>query len=287
MLRKILLSSRSPKGTYTLQGAYYDKVSRKHLYCVENGKRIISDFEQDGSFKQFDVLLNDGAIYTLEYEDSNPYELAVVDFYMNHPLVLSEGHDNPNLINALFTLVLQHKIIDNEVAKLGENFDTALKCMSLSFEEKYDLAFALGIDARSLSHKELISRLVGPNLTGEAIVRKNVFDYFYNAVDSDKKVKVYANKAITLGLIKYESGFYRVGGRTLGPTERDVVDMCNSDKDLFYGFIVPEVDKAVTQPAKNLDDMTKSDITEVVAEKIKEVKKTREKKTALVDGLTV
>lgn len=287
MIRKLLLSARTPKGTYTLQGSYYDKQTRKHLYCVENGKRVISDFEQDGSYKQFDILLTDASIYTLEYDDTNPYENAVVDFYMNHPLVITEGHENPNVISALFTCVMQHKIVDNEVSHMSENMDVALKCLSLSFEEKHDLAFALGIDARSLSHKELISRLIGPNLTGDAITRKNVFNHYYESVDSERKVKVYASKAITLGIIKLENGYYRVGGRTLGTNERDVIDMCQSDKDFFYGFIKVEVDKTVSSPSEKLDDMTKEDVTEVVAEKIKEVKKSREKKTAIVDSLTV
>jgi hypothetical protein len=287
MIRKLLLSARTPKGTYTLQGSYYDKVTRKHLYCVENGKRVISDFEQDGSFKQFDVLLNDASVYTLEYDDSNAYELAVVDFYMNHPLVQTEGHQNPNLINGLFTLVLQHKIVDNEVSNMNENLDIALKCLALSFEEKHDLAFALGIDARNLTHKELVSRLIGPNLTGDAITRKNVFVHFYDSLGVDRNIKVYAQKAITLGIIKLENGYYRVGGRTLGSNERDVLDMCQSDKDFFYGFIKVEVDKIISAPSEKLDDMTKDDITEVVAEKVKEIRKTREKKTAIVDSLTV
>jgi hypothetical protein len=191
------------------------------------------------------------------------------------------------LINALFTCVLQHKIIDNEVETLNENMDIALKCLALSFEEKHDLAFALGIDARSLTHKELISRLIGPNLTGDAITRKNVFLHYYTSIESDRNVKVYAHKALTLGIIKLENGFYRVGGRTLGSNERDVIDMCHSDKDFFYGFIKVEVDKHISAPSEKLDDMTKADITEAMAEKIKEVKKTRERKSAIVDSLTV
>jgi hypothetical protein len=287
MIRKLLLSARTPKGTYTLQGSYYDKKTRKHLYCVENGKRVISDFEQDGSFKQFDILLDDAAIYTLEYDDSNAYELAVVDFYINHPLVLLEGHENLNMISALFTCVLQHKIVDNEILHMNENLDAALKCLSLSFEEKHDLAFALGIDARGLTHKELISRLIGPNLTGEAISRKNVFDYYYNSIDSDRKVKVYANKAITLGIIRLENGYYRVGGRSVGSSERDVVDTCNSDKEFFYSFIVPEVDKHNAVPSERMDDMTKADVTELVADKVKDVRKVRAKKETVIDSLTV
>jgi hypothetical protein len=287
MIRKILLSAKSPKGTYTLQGSYYDKVTRKHLYVVENGKRVISDFENDGSYKQFEILLSDGATFTLEYDDQSKDELQVVDFYLNHPLVSTMNHNNPNLINGLFTLVLQHKVIDNEIETLNENLDIALKCMSLSFEEKHDLAFALGMDARSLTHKELVSRLIGPNLTGEAITKKHVFEHYFYAIDSDRKVKVYANKAIALGIINLENGFYRIGGRTLGTQERDVVDMCNSDKEFFYGFLVPEVDKYVSDPSKSLNDFDDNDLTEVINQKIKEVRLKRAKKKELVDKVAL
>ncbi len=84
-----------------------------------------------------------------------------------------------------------------------------------------------------------------------------------------------------------ENGYYRVGGRTLGSNERDVIDMCQSDKDFFYGFIKVEVDKVITEPSEKLDDMTKEDVTEVVTEKIQEIKKNRTKKAAIVDALTV
>ena len=183
--------------------------------------------------------------------------------------------------------MLFRSIVDNEVETLTENLDIALKCLALSFEEKADLAYALGIDARGLTHKELVSRLIGPNLTGDAITRKNVFVHFYESADTDRKVKVYAQKAITLGIIKLENGYYRVGGRTLGSNERDVIDMCQSDKDFFYGFIKVEVDKVITEPSEKLDDMTKEDVTEVVTEKIQEIKKNRTKKAAIVDALTV
>lgn len=285
MIRKILLSSKSPKGTYTLQGSYYDKVSRKHLYVVENGKRVISDFENDGSYKQFDVLLSDGAIYTLEYDDTNKYELAVVDFYLNHPLVMTANHENPNFLNPLFTCVLQHKLIDNEIENLNENLDVALKCLDLSFEEKHDLAFALGIDARGLTHRELVSRLIGSNLAGEAITRKNVFNHYYHSIDSDRKVRVYVNKAISLGIIKIENGYFRVGGRTVGSQERDVIDFCNSDKEFFYGFLVPEVDKHIDTPDKKLNDFSETDVTDVINEKLKSVKQKRAKKEELVAKL--
>lgn len=283
MIRKILLSAKSPKGTYTLQGGYYDKVSRKQLHIVENGKRVISDFDELDGQRQFDILFSDGATFTLEYDDENKHELAVVDFYANHPLVFCAGHKNPNSINPLFTMVLQHQVVENEIELMNENLDVALKCLSLSFEEKHDLAFALGIDARGMTHKELVSRLIGPNLTGDAVSRKNVFEHYYNAIDSDRKVKVYVNKAISLGIITLENGYYRVGGRTLGSQERDVVDMCNSDKEFFYGFIVPETDKHISDPAKELNDFGSKDITTTVKDKLRSVTEKRARKKELVD----
>ena len=75
--------------------------------------------------------------------------------------------------------------------------------------------------------------------------------------------------------------------RTLGSQERDVIDMCNSDKDFFYGFIVPEVDKVVVTPNDKLNDFAETDITNVVTEKLEGVRKIRAKKTAIIDKLIV
>ena len=287
MIRKLIISAKAPKGTFTLLGNYYDKKSRKNLHLVENGKRVITEMEYDDYTKQFDILLTDGATYTLEYDDANKNESAVVDFYLNHPLCSNVNHTNPNMVSPLFTVVMQHMIVENEISSMNENLDSAIKCLSLSFEEKHDLAFALGIDARGLTHKELVSRLVGPNLTGDAIKQKHVFDHYYESLETDRKVKVYVTKAITTGIIQQENGYYRVGGRTLGSQERDVIDMCNSDKDFFYGFIVPEVDKVVVTPNDKLNDFAETDITNVVTEKLEGVRKIRAKKTAIIDKLIV
>lgn len=287
MIRKLIISAKAPKGTLTLLGNYYDKRTRKNLHLVENGKRVITEMEYDDYTKQFDILLTDAATYTLEYDDANKNESAVVDFYLNHPLCSNVNHKNPNLVSPLFTVVMQHMIVENEISALNENLDTAVKCLALGFDEKHDLAFALGIDARGMTHKELISRLIGPNLTGDAIQQKHVFDHYYESIETDRKVKVYVTKAITTGIIQQENGYYRVGGRTLGSQERDVIDMCNSDKDFFYGFIVPEVDKVVEAPNEKLNDFVETDITNVVAEKLEGVRKIRAKKTAIIDKLIV
>ena len=63
--------------------------------------------------------------------------------------------------------------------------------------------------------------------------------------------------------------------------------MCNSDKDFFYGFIVPEVDKVVVTPNDKLNDFAETDITNVVTEKLEGVRKIRAKKTAIIDKLIV
>jgi hypothetical protein len=287
MIRKLIISAKAPKGTLTLLGNYYDKKTRKNLHLVENGKRVITEMEYDDYTKQFDILLTDASTFTLEYDDSSKNESAVVDFYLNHPLCTNVNHTNPNLVSPLFIVVMQHMIVENEISSMNENLDTAIKCLSLGFDEKHDLAFALGIDARGLTHKELVSRLVGPNLTGDAIQQKHVFDHYYDSLETDRKVKVYVTKAITTGIIQQENGYYRVGGRTLGSQERDVIDMCNSDKDFFYGFIVPEVDKVVDVPNEKLDDYVETDITSVVSDKLEGVRKIRAKKNAIIDKLIV
>ena len=142
------------------------------------------------------------------------------------------------------------------MGSLEDNLEIALKVLSMSFEQKYDLAFALGLNPSGMTHSELTVMLVGANLTGSAITDSTTFNHFYNAIDANKKAYIYANKAIALGVIPYSDGYYKVGGRTIGATQRDVVDLCMSDKEFFNGFIVPEVNKLDEKPSENYDDFS-------------------------------
>ena len=287
MLRKLLITPKVPKGTFTCPGTYFDKRTRKHVYLVDGGKKVVNEYEFDDYAKQFDLQIENGHTHMVEYEDEIPSEMQVLDFYLHHPFCQCSQVENPNLVNNLFTVVMQHKVVDEEVGKMNKNLDLAMKVLALSYEEKYDLAFSLGIDARALTHKELIARLVGCNLTGDAITSASSTEHFLTLVDSDRKVNVYVNKAISAGIIINDNGYYRSGSRTLGSQVRDVIDACSADKDFFYGYLVVEVDKLVSGVIEAKDDMTESDLTSVVQEKVKSVRKARAKKDSALEDLTI
>lgn len=287
MLRKLLITPRVPKGTFTCPGTYFDKRSRKNVYLVDGGKKVVNEYEFDDYSKQFDLQIDNGHTHVLEYEDSIDHEMEILDFYLNHPFCQCSQHDNPNLVNNLFTLVIQHKVVDQEIDNMNVNLDLAIKILALSYEEKYDLAFSHGIDARGLTHKEIISRLVGQNLNGDGITNASTTNNFLSLVDTDRKLNVYVNKAIAAGIIKQESGHYRSGSKTLGSQIRDVIDACAGDKDFFYGYLVVEVDKYISGVSEANNDMAEEDLTSVIQEKVKTVKKTRAKKDSALEDLAI
>lgn len=272
MIRKLVIDPIVPKGSFTLAGEYKDKKSRKHLFLVDEGKRVVTDYEID-SHRIHNFTLSDGQPITVEYDDEIPNELAIVNFLKNHPFAVTEGYENSNFVRGIFRVHLEHEKTEIEVDKLQNNLEIALKVLSMSFEQKYDLAFALGLNPSKMTHSELVVLLIGANLTGTAITDSKTFNLFYDGIDSNKRAFVYGNKAIALGIISFNEGYYKVGGRTIGSTQKDVIDLCLSDKEFFNGFVVPEVKKLEEKPEENYDDFSVEGlIKETIEQKSEELK---------------
>jgi hypothetical protein len=269
MIRKLLIEGIVPKGSTTLVGNYFDKRTRTNLYLVDNGKRVLTEQEYDGQMI-FNIVVEDGMIYSHEYEDQDPEEMLTVDFFKYHPLCRVIGGTNPNLAKAVFNIKIHHEVVEKDITKLDKNLKIAIAVLKLSFYEKYDLAFALGLDPRGKTHKDLVLLLVGPNLSGKAITDSETFEFYYKGVEADRKARVYANKAIMSGIIPMEGNYYKVGGRVLGASVKDVVDMCIVDKEFFHSYIVPEVDKLNAKPERRADDYQPD--TELLSEELPEVK---------------
>jgi hypothetical protein len=253
MIRKLIIDPIVPKGSISLVGEYRDKKTRKHLFLVDEGKRVVTDYEID-DYKMHNLTIFEGQPISIEYDDESLSEVAIIDFFKNHPFCLTEGHDNPNFTRAIFKVHLEHEKVEFEVEKLEKNLEITLKVLSMSFEDKYNLAFALGLNPKGMTHSELVVRLIGSNLTGVAITERKTFDIFYNSLESNKKAFVYANKAISLNIINLQEGYYKVGGRTIGTSPKDVIDLCLSDKEFFNGYIVPEVNRLDTGLDSSKDD---------------------------------
>jgi hypothetical protein len=272
MIRKLVIDPIVPKGSFTLAGEYKDKKSRKHLFLVDEGKRVVTDYEID-SHRIHNFILSDGQPITVEYDDEIPNELAIVNFLKNHPFAITEGYENSNFVRGIFRVHLEHEKTELEVEKLENNLEIALKVLSMSFEQKYELAFALGLNPSKMTHSELVVLLIGANLTGTAVTDSKTFNLFYDGIDSNKRAFVYGNKAIALGVITYNEGYYKVGGRTIGSTQKDVIDLCLSDKEFFNGFVVPEVKKLEEKPEESYDDFSVSGlIKETIEQKGEELK---------------
>lgn len=272
MIRKLVIDPIVPKGSFTLAGEYKDKKSRKQLFLVDEGKRVVTDHEMD-DHRIHNFILTDGQPITVEYDDNVQNELALVNFLKNHPFAITEGYVNSNFVRGIFRVHLEHEKTELEVEKLENNLEIALKVLSMSFEQKYDLAFALGLNPSRMTHSELVVLLIGSNLTGTAIADYKTFSQFFDGIESNKKAFVYGNKAIALGVISYNDGYYKVAGRTIGSTSKDVIDLCLSDKEFFTGFIVPEVKKLEEKLEDNYNDFEVSDlIKEVILEKAEELK---------------
>lgn len=269
MIRKLLIDPVIPKGSFVLTGEYKDKKSRKNLYLVEEGRKVVTDYEVD-DYRIHTIHIADGQPVTIEYDDSIKSELAIVDFLKNHPLCSTEGYVNPNLVRSMFNIRLAHEKIELDLESMERNMENALKVLSMSFEDKYNLAFALGLNPKGMTHSELVINLVGANLTGLAIREHNTFNIFYNSMDSNKKAYVYANKAVALGIVTSSNGYFKVGGRTIGTSVKDVVDLCLSDKEFFNGFIVPEVNRNDEAPEESLNDFEVSAAIAAVIEERKE-----------------
>lgn len=272
MIRKLVIDPIVPKGSFTLAGEYKDKKSRKHLFLVDEGKRVVTDYEME-DHRIHNFILTDGQPLTVEYDDEIPNELAIVNFLKNHPFSVTEGYENANFVRGIFRVHLEHEKTEYEVEKLENNLEITLKVLSMTFEQKYDLAFALGLNPSRMTHSELVVLLIGANLTGSAIVDSKTFNQFYDGIESNKKAFVYGNKAIALGIISYNDGYYKVAGRTIGSTQKDVIDLCLSDKEFFNGYVVPEVKKLEQAPEESYNDFEVSGlIKEVIAEKTEDLK---------------
>jgi hypothetical protein len=126
MIRKLLIQALVPKGNATLVGNYYDKKTRKNLYLVDGGKRVCTDNDYDDD-KIHNVLISDGQVHTHEYDDAIKSELAIVEFYKNHPLCRTVGSTNPNLVNGLFTIIIHHEVVEKDIFELDRNLDIAIE----------------------------------------------------------------------------------------------------------------------------------------------------------------
>lgn len=229
------------RGTATLVGSYKDRKTDKELNLLSNGKKVVNLLaEKDRVFQH---TFEEGYPLTITLDETDFQEKTVIEFWKNHPLVETDGYNNPNLVSPQFVFEIKSERIRVEHEVLLDKLLTVSIITSMDEQERRDLVFALGSDPREMNSMEVFNHLIGLTLNGIGIAKRNEVKLFSKVKGIEKDASVYANKAVQYNIVKKEGSVYKISGRTLGTDIDSVVSMIMSDSELFENYIKPEVDK--------------------------------------------
>jgi len=244
---KALLIPQRTRGNVSIVGSYRDKVTDKEVFLMMSGKKVVSTLNE--SDRVFHYTFEEGYPLTLTFDDERFEEQAVIEFWKNHPLVYSDGYNNPNLISQQFKFEIKEEKVQTEYNELIARLECVSQVSNMTHQEQINLCFALGSDPREMSSKEVYLHLIGLTMNGIAIARKDYVKSFLTVRSAERIATVYANKAIAYKLIAKEGSVYKVAGRNAGMTVDAVVAMILADTELFENYIKPEVDKIDAKPS--------------------------------------
>jgi hypothetical protein len=248
------------RGTATLVGSYKDRKSDKELNLLSSGKKVVNMLaEKDRVFQH---TFEEGYPLTITLDEKDFQEKTVIDFWKNHPLVETEGYENPNLVSPQFTFEIKAERIRVEHEVLLDKLLTVSIMTGMDEQERRDLVFALGSDPRDMSSMEVFNYLIGLTLNGIGIAKRKEVKLFNQVKGIEKDASVYANKAIQYNIVNKEGSVYKISGRTLGTDVDSVISMIMSDSELYENYIKPEVDKY----EKSIAEPEKLDIPEEIKE---------------------
>lgn len=229
------------RGTATLVGSYKDRKTDKELNLLSNGKKVVNLLaEKDRVFQH---TFEEGYPLTITLDETDFQEKTVIEFWKNHPLVETDGYENPNLVSPQFVFEIKSERIRVEHEVLLDKLLTVSVITSMDEQERRDLVFALGSDPREMNSMEVFNHLIGLTLNGIGIAKRKEVKLFSRVKGIEKDASVYANKAVQYNIVKKEGSVYKISGRTLGTDIDSVVSMIMSDSELFENYIKPEVDK--------------------------------------------
>jgi hypothetical protein len=244
---KALLIPQRTKGNVSIVGSYRDKFTDKEMYLMMSGKKVVTTLNEND--RVFQYTFEEGFPLTLSFDNEKFEEQAVIEFWKNHPLVFSDGYNNPNLISQQFKFEIKEEKVQSEYNELLGRLECIGHVSNMTYQEHINLAFALGSDPREMSPMEVYLHLVGLTLNGIAIARKDYVKNFLSIRANERIATVYANKALAYKVIDKEGSVYKIAGRNAGTTIDAVVAMILSDVDLFENYIKPEVDKMDAKPS--------------------------------------
>jgi len=241
MLTKVQIIPHRKRGNVGITGHYNDRSTGRNVYLLADGRRIVTAVGEGDRLFQHSFEKGAPLEFTVNletYEDK-----AVVDFWKNHPLVETAGYTNRNLAMPSFTFEIREDRVNVDYEALVSKLQCVKTVSQMSLRERRDLCFALGSDPREMSDKELYIHLIGLTFDGIAIAQRAEVTRFGIVRNAERLATVYANKAVTYGIINRDGSVYRVGGRNLGGSIDSVIATLLADEEFFENYIQVEVDR--------------------------------------------
>jgi len=280
MRKKYRLNPKRQNGNISIVGSYKDKRTDKEVFLISGGKKVVNSLDEKD--KVYSYVFESGLPLELSYDPDDFKDQAVIDFWKNHPLVETDGYDNPNFVMTEFTLEIKEEIIDYNYNLLMDEIRCIAEVIDMTEEQRRDLTFALGYDPREFSNKEVFLNLIGIDLDGYAIEDMDLVANYLKTKGAEKTATVYANKAIVYGIIRKEGSVYKISGRNAGTTIDSVISFLITDKDVFENYIKPEVDKLDSSPEIKAQEVDPLDLPDEIKNLIPatEAKKKRQTRSA-------
>lgn len=262
MRTKALIVPQRKRGNITIVGSYRDNKTDKELFLLASGKKVVTSLlEQDRVFQH---TFEEAFPYEFTFDSDQFAEVAVLDFWKNHPLIKTEGHSNPNMIAEQFHLVIKQEKTKVDFEELKKRLEVVGIISQMSYQEQYNLMFAIGGDPRDMEPMELYLALVGLNLNGLGVAKKAEVKRHISIQGLEKVATIYANKAIKYGIVTRDQSVYKIGGRNAGTSIDSVIALVCADADLFENYIKPEVEKLDNQEVTKFREKEILDLPEEI-----------------------
>lgn len=261
---KAQITPQRTRGSVTIVGSYRDKKTDKEKYLLSNGKKVVLVLDEKD--RVFQHTFEAGYPLSFTFDDNDFVDQAVIEFWKNHPLVKTEGYDNPNFVAEQFIFEIKEEKVRVDFEALISKLSCVENVSKMTGMERRDLTFALGSDPRGMSDKEVYLHLIGLTLSGIAIAKRDIVSTYLSIRSNERIATIYANKAVSYGIVKKEGSVYKIGGRNAGMNIDSVVSLILSDSDLFENYIKPEVDKLDSMEVKNTETVDELNIPQELAD---------------------
>lgn len=261
---KAQITPQRTRGSVTIVGSYRDKKTDKEKYLLSNGKKVVLNLDEKD--RVFQHTFEAGYPLSFSFDDNDFVDLAVIEFWKNHPLVKTDGYENPNFVAEQFIFEIKEEKVRVDYEALISKLSCVENVSKMTGLERRDLTFALGSDPRGMSDKEVYLHLIGLTLSGIAIAKRDMVSTYLSVRSNERIATIYANKAVSYGIVKKEGSVYKIGGRNAGMNIDSVVSLILSDGDLFENYIKPEVDKYDSMEVSSIETVDELNIPQELAD---------------------